>query len=36
MVVGKFEKVSLKQYLESVDSISVEEATNIYNDIKLV
>ena len=35
MVVGKFEKVSLKQYLESVDSISVEEATNIYNDIKL-
>ena len=35
MVVGKFEKVSLKHYLESVDSISVEEATNIYNDIKL-
>ena len=35
MVVGKFEKVSLKQYLESVDSISIEEATNIYNDIKL-
>lgn len=35
MVVGKFEKVSLKQYLESVDSTSVEEATNIYNDIKL-
>lgn len=35
MIVGKFEKVSLKQYLESVDSISVEEATNIYNDIKL-
>ena len=35
MVVGKFEKVSLKQYLESIDSTSVEEATNIYNDIKL-
>ncbi len=35
MVVGKFEKVSLKQYLESVESISVEEATIIYNDIKL-
>ena len=35
MVVGKFEKVSLKQYLESIDSTSVEEATHIYNDIKL-
>lgn len=35
MVVGKFAKVSLKQYLESMDNYSKDEATKLYEGIKL-